>query len=304
MQIRNGLWFLLLAALWGSAFVAIKAGLPYFPPVLFAALRYDLAGAVMVVFALLTADRGIPVGGQQWFAVGVGGLFIFGIYHAFLFAGEIYTSSGVAAMLVGMVPILTAFFARAILGRKRLTPVVLLGLLVSLLGVGTVTRIDVSALWRGSLIGEGLILTASASIALGSVLLRRIDSNIETRTLQGWAMLLGALFMHAYSFVSPAESFTGIRWTPRAIACLLHLALIPSAVGYGIYFMLLQRLGPFEINLVSYANPVFAALYGWLLLGERLGVYAWGGFLLILAGFLLIKHRRVAREWERLRARI
>ncbi len=301
MRFRNGFWFVLLAALWGSAFVAIKAGLPYFPPVLFAALRYDIAGVLMVSFALLTANRGIPEGKQQWISVAVGGLFIFGIYHAFLFAGEIYTSSGVAAIIVGMVPILTAVFSRMILGQKRLTPGVVLGLAVSLVGVGAVTRLDVTALWGGTVIGELLILTASCSIALGSVLLRRIDSGVEARTLQGWSMVLGALFMHTYSFASPVESFSAVRWTPEAIACLLHLALVPSAIGYGIYFMLLERLGAFEINLVSYANPVFAALYGWLLLGERLGAHAWTGFLLILGGFLLIKHRRIGREWERLR---
>ena len=62
---RNALLFLTLAALWGSAFMAIKAGLDYFPPVLFAAIRYDVAGLIMLVYAgWVTANIVGPIKGE------------------------------------------------------------------------------------------------------------------------------------------------------------------------------------------------------------------------------------------------
>ncbi|PSP81063.1 EamA family transporter, partial [Halobacteriales archaeon QH_8_68_33] len=69
---RNLALFLGLAAVWGSAFMAIKAGLSEFPPVLFAALRYDIAGVFMLAYAAVRADRWLPADRRQWAAVGVG----------------------------------------------------------------------------------------------------------------------------------------------------------------------------------------------------------------------------------------
>jgi drug/metabolite transporter (DMT)-like permease len=79
---------------------------------------------------------------------------------------------------------------------------------------------------------------------------------------------------------------------------------VSSALGFLIYFHLLDRLGAVEINLVSYVAPVFAALAGWLFLRERLAPATAGGFLLIVLGFLLVKRRAIRAELPRLRAAI
>ena len=57
---RNVALFLALAAIWGSAFMAIKAGLAYFPPVLFAAIRYDVAGVLMLAYAVWAVEDPVP----------------------------------------------------------------------------------------------------------------------------------------------------------------------------------------------------------------------------------------------------
>ncbi|ELY39520.1 DMT family transporter, partial [Halalkalicoccus jeotgali] len=83
-----------------------------------------------------------------------------------------------------------------------------------------------------------------------------------------------------------------------------YLAVVSSAVGFLLYFDLLERLGPIEINLVSYVVPVVTAIAGWLLLAEALDPATIGGFLIIFVGFCLIKRRQLVAELPAMRAAI
>jgi drug/metabolite transporter (DMT)-like permease len=117
-------------------------------------------------------------------------------------------------------------------------------------------------------------------------------------------MLGGALVLHAVSF-GLGESTAAVRWTLEAVAALGFLSVASSALAFLAYFHLLDRLGPVEINLVSYVAPVFAALVGWLALGEAVGVTTAVGFACIVAGFVALKRRAIAEEapWLRRAAR-
>jgi len=298
---RNLALFLGLAAVWGSAFMAIKAGLSEFPPVLFAALRYDIAGVVMLGYAVLRADRWIPADRRQWATVGVGAVLLIAAYHAFLFVGEQETTSAAAAVVVSLSPVLTTLFARVLLPDERLSLVGIVGALLGLAGVAAVASPDTTALLSTSVVANLLVFLAALSFALGSVLTTRLDSGLEHETMEAWSMVGGALVMHAVS-LGLGESLAAVTWSPRAFWALGYLSLGASAAGFLVYFTLLERLGPIEINLVSYVAPLFAALSGFLFLDEVVDVWTGAGFLLIFAGFVVIKRRAIREELPRLTA--
>ena len=297
---RNLALFLTLAAVWGSAFMAIKAGLAVFPPVLFAAVRYDIAGVLMLGYAWWVLDDPIPRGRDQWASVAVGAVLVIAAYHALLFVGEAddAVTSASASVLVGLSPILTTGFARLFVPQERLAPAGLVGLLLGLAGAVVIANPDPSNLLSGGMGAKLLIVAAAASFALGSVLTRRLDTELPIEAMEAWSMLLGALLMHAVS-AGLGESFAAVELNLRAVLSLGYLSVLASAVGFLIYFDLLDRLGPIEINLVSYVAPVFAALSGWLVLGEVVTVATGTGFLLILSGFALLKRRQIAAELDR-----
>lgn len=301
MRYRNLLAFVVLAGVWGSAFMAIKAGLEFFPPVLFAALRYDIAGILMLGYAVYATDHSRPRSREEWALVAVGSLLLIAAYHVFLFVGEQDTTSAAAAVIVSLSPILTTAFARVLLPDERLAPAGIAGILLGLAGVVVLTQPNPESLLAGDLLAEGFVFAAALSFALGSVLTRRIPAALPVETMEAWSMLGGALCMHGVS-VALAESPTTIEWTPGAIAALAYLAIASSALGFLIYFDLLERLGPVEINLVSYVAPVFAALSGALVLGEVIDAATAFGFVVIFCGFVLLKRRAIAAEWPRLRA--
>jgi drug/metabolite transporter (DMT)-like permease len=299
---RNLALFLALAAIWGSAFMAIKAGLAYFPPVLFAAIRYDVAGVLMLAYAVWAVDDPVPRGRGQWALVAVGATLLIAGYHVLLFLGESdpAVTSAAAAVIVSLSPVLTTGFARVFLPDERLTTAGVVGLCLGLLGVVVLARPTPDALLAGGVVAKLLVFGAATSFALGSVLTRRIEATLPIETMEAWSMLGGALLMHAISLALD-ESPADVTVTVEGLLALTYLALAASALGFLIYFDLLDRLGAVEINLVSYVAPAFAALAGWVFLQERLSLTTVGGFALIFVGFLLVKRRAIRAELPRLR---
>ena len=105
--------------------------------------------------------------------------------------------------------------------------------------------------------------------------------------------LVGALALDAAALVVPGQGFAAATPTATSFGWVLYLAVVPGAVGFLVYFRLLHRLGPIEMGLIEYVIPPFAAVFGWLVLGEGLTPTTGGGFLAILCGFLLVKWPRV-----------
>jgi len=299
MRFRNAILFGVLALAWGSAFTAIKAGLEFFPPVLFAAFRYDIAGVLMLGYAVYVTDRWRPQDRDEWVLVGIGGVFMIAAYHTFLFIGEQGTTSAAAAIIVSLSPILTTGFARPFLPDERLTVVGIAGLFVGFLGVVVLSNPDPNNLLDTRTVSLFLVFLAAAAFALGSVLTRRVDGELPIETMESWSMVLGAVIMHGVS-LGLGESVSDVRWTGEAILALAYLVVVASALGFLIYFDLLDRLGPIEINLVSYAAPIVAALTGLLFLGETPTVFTVAGFVLVLVGFVLLKRHALRAEFGRL----
>ena len=305
MRYRNLLLFLTLAAVWGSAFMAIKAGVgdpsdpAYFfdAPVFFAAIRFDIAGVLMFGYAVWATDHWIPEGRAQWLLVAVGAVFIIAGYHTLLFIGQRGTTSAASAVIVSLSPVLTTAFARAFLPDERLTVVGVAGMLLGLVGVIVLSRPD-----PANLVGsrfEILVFGAALCFALGSVLTRRLDTELPIETMEAWSMLAGAILMHGLS-IGLGEPVSGVPPLREAVA-LLYLAVVASALGFLIYFDLLERLGAIEINLVSYVAPIFAAIAGFLFLNEVIDLPTVAGFVIILAGFALVKRRSIRAELRRYR---
>ena len=307
---RDALLFCVLAVAWGSAFVAIKAGLEHVAPVFFAALRYDVAAVLMFAYVIVRVDRWRPRTRREWLTVAVGGALLIAAYHAFLFVGEARpgVTAAAAAVVVSLSPVLTTAFSRVVLPDDRLSPLGVLGLCCGFVGVTilvvpstVVTAGDLSAILDSNAVGTLLVLCATAAFSLGSVLTERLDTGLPPATMEAWSMLLGALSLNAVS-LALGEPQT-IPLTVDALGALAYLSVVASALGFLLYFDLHERLGSVEVNLVSYVAPIAAALVGWWLLGESLDVTTALGFLIVFAGFCLLKRRALCEELTRLDGR-
>ncbi|MDG5759355.1 DMT family transporter [Natronococcus sp. A-GB1] len=292
------LLFSILAICWGTSFVAIEIGLEYVPPLLFAGLRYGVAGLIVFGYAAVVTDRLRPVDRTEWLSVGVAGLFLIAFYHALLYVGELYVSGAIAATVASTAPILTAAFAGAILPRERLSSAGVVGLVLGLIGVVAVVRPSPAGLDTELLLGAGLVFGAAIAFAVGTVLARPLDAGLPLETLQAWAMLVGAAVLLVGAPLR-GESVAAIDVTPTALLSFTYLTLVSSVFAFLLYFQLLDRAGPTQVALVGYAEPAVAIGVSWVLLGYVVDSLTVLGLVTILAGFAVIKRRRLARVLER-----
>lgn len=288
--------FATLAAVWGLSFVAARAALADVSPVLLAAFRFDIAAVVMTGYAVATTRDWVPSEPRDWATVLVGGGLSIALHHALLFAGQRHVTSAVAAVVICLDPILTAAFASFLLPRERPSGTDGAGLLLGLLGVGIVARVSPDALLRTDTLGVALVFLAAAAFALGAVGTQRLRGDLPIQSMLAWMMLIGAPILHATAVVLPGERLAAVTWSWTAVAGLAYLAVVAAGAGYFLYFELLDRVGAFEINLVAYATPVFAAVGGWLVLGERLRPQTVAGFAVIAVGFAIVKRDAIRAE--------
>jgi len=296
--------FVALAAIWGSSFVATRVALSEFTPILLAAFRFDIAAVIMTSYAAATTPRWIPTTHREWSTVIIGGVLFIAVHHAFLFAGQQYVTSAVAAVVICLDPILAAVFGRVLLPEERLSRIGLIGLGFGVLGVSIIADLSSNVLRGTETIGILLVFVSAAAFAFGAVITRRRRTDLSIQSMQAWMMIIGAVVLHGIAFLSPKETIAALSWSWSALAGLVYLAVIAAGVGYFLYFELLSRVGAIELNLVAYATPVFAAPSGWLVLGEQVHIQTLAGFISIVIGFVLVKRHALKTEVSKLRNQV
>ncbi|WP_123535725.1 DMT family transporter [Halosimplex salinum] len=291
--------FLFVTVVFGTAFPAIKTGLSFFPPLLFAAIRNLASGVFLLAYVATTADHRFPESRRDWGAVLPGGVFLIG-GTGFGFVGQQFVPSGVSAVIFSLSPIVTGLFAWVFLPAERLAGRDYAGILLGFLGVAILLRPDPAALFDPTLFGKLLVLLAVVTVSLGTVLVRRSESTLPVPALTGWSMLLGAAIQFAVAVLA-GESPAAIRVTPLAVATVLYLAVFIGAIGFVSFLTLLGEVGALKANLVTYLTPVVALAVGWLALDERVGLTTLAGFAVIVVGFAVLEGRELYGELFRYR---
>jgi len=284
---RTLVLFVTAAVLFGGTFVATKAGLAYLPPLLFVALRFDIGAVVLVSYAVVSMSRDDlrPRTAGDLVGIAATGLLVIGLTNVFLFVGQQYTTSGVAAIVFSLNPILTPVFAAVLLTDERLSVRAGVGMALGLAGVILVAN----PASGGTVSATGIAILAAGAVtsALGAVVIRRADTRLSSTARTVWGVPLAAVLSHLLS-LGAGQSVSGLSVTPTAVVALLYVGVFSGALAYLAYFALIDTAGATRANLVFYLIPVVSAVGGWLLLGETISALTLVGFAVVLGGFLLI----------------
>ena len=282
--------FALLATLWGLSFLAIEVGLRSLDPVLFAAFRYAIAAVLLLGLALVRRSDWRPSGRPDVDAILGGGVFLVA-GNGLLFLGQQTVPSGVAAIMQSLVPVLTSLWALGLLPEERVSAVGAVGILLGFVGVGLIVRPDPANLLGGDAVGRLLILGQAASVALGGVLIQRAGPTLDRAALSGWSMAVGGAILLALSLAIGEP--LALPATATGWAAVIYLGVFATALAFLIYYTLLEVRGALETSLVAYLVPVVATAVGVLVLGESITLPTVVGFLLVFAGFVLLKRRAI-----------
>ena len=281
------LWIALLCVVWSSTWWAIRVCLADQPPLSSAAVRFVLAGALMAALAPWLRRREVAPPPKTWLWLVAGACNFAGSYGV-LYVAETAVPSGLAAVLWAIFPLLMAGSAVLFLG-ERLRAQQVLGFVVAFGGIVTV--------FAGGLEGAGaepamawLLLVSPIVSAIGTTLVKKYGSGTSSVLLNRNGMAFGAVLLLVAAFV--AEAPLAMAWTPRVVVATLYLALLGTALTFGVYFWLLRTAPASMLSLITYVTPVLAMLLGAAVGDGTMTAGAWLGTALVTAGIVLVVRRK------------
>ncbi|HWL97608.1 MAG TPA: DMT family transporter [Nocardioidaceae bacterium] len=279
------LMVVLLVVAWSSTFAAIKLGLEYCPPLLFAGLRALLGGAAMAAFAWR------PGMSLRWRTTWPTYLLL-AFLNVVLFLGLQTVAimdlpTGMAAVLLYLQPVLTGLLAWPVLG-ESLSVTKMLGLLLGFAGIVTVS-------WDGlngdiAPQGVAIALVAAVAWAFGTVLVKRKEEMLVGPVTITVQFVIGGAALTALGLVveGPAE----ITWVPGLWVGLGYSALVGTTLAWALWFWLIRAGEASRAAAFIFFVPLSAIAIGAVLLDEQVTPLLAVGAALVVAGIILVNRRR------------
>jgi drug/metabolite transporter (DMT)-like permease len=265
----------------------IKIGVATIPPATMAAARLSLA-AVMLVFIARFLGYRIPMTLRAWGAFTFVGVLGNAVPFTLIAWGELEVDSGLAAILMGVMPVATALLAHAFVRDERLTRRRAAGVLLGF--SGTVLLVGVSALsGLGAKVAAQLAVVGGAlCYAITTVFVRRFASLPDVLMAAG-AMTTGALAIVPTAFIF--ESPLAVSPSISSVAAVAVLGIVSTGFAALIYFYLIRTVGAAIFSQVNFLTPAIGVAFGMIFLGELPGADAWSALTLIVIGVWLVTRR-------------
>lgn len=281
--------------LWSTGFIGAKLGLPYAEPFTFLFVRLLItAGLLTTIAVLLKASW--PQDLAELAHIGVVGVLLHGTYLGGVFyAIYLGMPTGVAALIVGLQPILTAVLAQAALNetvtRRQWT-----GLALGFVGVTLTVFERTGAVESTTLLSFVAIIAALCGITLSTIYQKRFctSMNLVSGTAVQYMVAAGVLGMGAVLFEDME-----IEWTGQFMFAIGWLVLVLSVGAVMLLMILIKRGSAASVTSLFYLVPPLTAVLGFVLFDERLGLLAVVGMSLAILGVaLVIRHPARSRNLQ------
>ena len=273
----------LFCLLWSFAFVAGKVGVTDCPPLIFLAVRFLLAGTLILAIAGFRRDAW-NLSRRDVLAFVVIGIANNALYLGLGYVGLRTISAGLNALIVSANPVFTAVLAAVLLG-EAMTWRKALGLVLGVAGVAVIVAHRISV---GSDNPVGILYSvgALASIVAGTILFKQLAPKGNLWVGNGIQNLSGGLAVAPFAFAF--SSAGDIVPSLRLVGALAFLVILGSVVAYLLWFRLLSELGATAASAYHFLMPPLGMLFGWMVLGEHVAVRDLLGIVPVALGIFLV----------------
>ena len=297
-SVMNGRdWAILgaLALIWGGAFFFINVAVHHVPPLTYVLLRLSIAAAAMWAMLWWRGET-LKLPRQAWSAILLLALLNNALPFTLFGWAQTHIASGLASILNATTPIWGVIVAHLFTADERITPRKLAGVLLGFSGValmigpGLIGRIGDSGV-----LAELACVSAALAYALAGVWARRFKAmGVSPFSVTTGQLTAGAVMMLPLALIGD-HPWT-MAWPPLgAWAAIVTLALLCTALGYVLYFKLIDSSGATNALLVTLLVPPTAIVLGVLFLGEVIAPFDFAGLALIAIGLAAIDGRLLAR---------
>jgi drug/metabolite transporter (DMT)-like permease len=281
---------LFLAVIWGGAFLFIGVAVRHVEPLTYVWLRLTIAAGAMWLFLKLRGGKlGLPR--EVWGSILLLALLNNALPFTLFGWGQTHIASGLASILNATTPIWGVLVAHLFTQDERMTPRKIAGVLLGFGGVATMIGPTLLANVGTDALAQLACIAAALCYAIAAVWARRFRRmGLSPMSVTTGQLSAGALMM------LPLAMFIDQPWTQplpplSAWAAIAALAVFCTALGYVLYFRLIDSAGATNALLVTLLVPPFAILFGGLFLDEVLAPHDFAGLVLIALGLAAIDGR-------------
>lgn len=275
----------LFVLFWSTGFIGNKYALPHAEPFTFVAVRLFFATLAITLLALimrapLPRGRAIPHG----IVTGVlaHGMYLTGVCVAMAQG----MPAGIAALVVGLQPVLTSTLANRFLG-ERVSALQWGGLILGLIGLVLVVQAKVSG--GATLWGWSAIVASLVGITVGTLYQKRFGGDVDFLSSMPIQYASACVFAAIGSFALETRV---INWAPELIFAIAWLVIVLSGGAIVLLYFMIRRAAATRVASLFYLTPAVTAVMSWLLFNEQLGIAAIAGMALCAAGVLLVNWKR------------
>ena len=285
-----------VCVIWGTTYLVIRIGVQHLPPMLFAGIRWIIAGSIFIVF-MKWKGKALPKA-NEIVHLAIVGLALLGLGNGLVVVSEQWIPSGLTALLLSTVPFGIVGLESLLPKGPKLNLTIIAGLIMGLLGVFLIFKGEVKYLLvvenRLGILG---IMMAVFFWSLGSIYSKYKKVNVHPLMGASVQMLVAGTAM-AIVGVSLGE-LQKITLEMKGFLSLAYLITVGSWGGYGSYIYAIAHLPLSLVATHAYVNPIIALFLGWLILDEELNLQIIIAAFVILVGVSIVRHGSAQlKGWE------
>lgn len=273
--------FLAIYVIWGSTFLAIRVAIESIPPLLMMGARHVVAGTLLFAYMRVRGEAAPPR--SAWKPAVLAGALCFLGSHGLLAWAEQRVSSGMAALMVSLEPVIMVLLARRARQEGRTSGRTIAGPVLGIAGVAVLMPIDA----RGETVAVAALLLGGTLWSVGAIYARGAGSGVSPGMFSAMQMLSGGVLLLTVG-TGFGERVQLSSITPRSIMALGYLIVFGSVIAFSAYTWLMRVSTAARVGTHAYVNPIIAVWLGWALGGEVVTGRMLLGAAIVLASVLLV----------------
>lgn len=294
LTVNNYFLLIILSAIWGSAFFAIKIGLESFSPITVASLRLSIASLFLLFFFYIQKKKIFFTAQIIYLLIIIG---IIGNFIPFFLISwaEQHIPSSTAGMLMAIGPIITLVMSHFLTKSDKFTIIKFISISIGFIGVlfifstnsfGNLVEYNFI-----DLIAKFLVIIAAFGYMLSNIIAYEKLNQLDSFSITTFATTFGAIFSIPFFLIDISFNNYNYTFNYNSILAVIYLGIFPTAIAFQFRYYITKTSGPVFLSYVAYLIPAFALIWGYILLSEKIGLNSLIGILLILIGVYLGQNR-------------
>ena len=294
LTVNNYFLLIILSAIWGSAFFAIKIGLESFSPITVASLRLSIASLFLLFFFYIQKKKILFTGQIIYLLIIIG---IIGNFIPFFLISwaEQHIPSSTAGMLMAIGPIITLVMSHFLTKSDKFTIIKFVSISIGFIGVlfifstnsfGNLVEYNFI-----DLIAKFLVIIAAFGYMLSNIIAYEKLNQLDSFSITTFATTFGAIFSIPFFLIDISFNNYNYSFNYNSTLAVIYLGIFPTAIAFQFRYYITKTSGPVFLSYVAYLIPAFALIWGYILLSEKIGLNSLIGILLILIGVYLGQNR-------------